>query len=542
MDRTGRRYTQFKGIKGYQDIVKSNDKLLTAYEKIIASSKAKNEIKGKINDIKIEEEWILKLEEYLPYISSCIQENRKFIKNHGETVPIEKVKKVSRESVIDLAMHSKNIRTIKENNEIEPSQILVVQKLDDYSVYENKFLVFLLKYLKSFVEIRFDKIREAKSLYETKTSLSNQVNLFRNTISFNIEINDKRFRDLNLEENDKNTILIQRIRKIEVVINQLLHTELIEQVSKTPSIRPPIQKTNVLKNDVNFVKAVELYEFVTNYSKPGFEIIPIETVKTDFSKEYLSYFSMIPTLLTFLSYAEIKDLFKLYEEELKKENDELRQLELEKNIRKIHEMIGKEEMDIKLIYRYVINMEAQKIFLDNKVKELEESLVKQKEELTQKYEAEITLLNDNHVKEIESLNVLHQDEINNLNVEHEAKVKAYEDHIFDITKEFETEKGTLNTRIDGLNKDIVKLELKNKEVLARLRAKEISNDSEIYENENSIEFFDTLEAEKKAFDAYFNKKWAKVKKGILAQEKKNAIDEVKNKKKKRKEKKVSEQE
>lgn len=542
MDRTGRRYTQFKGIKGYQDIVKSNDKLLTAYEKIIASSKAKNEIKGKINDIKIEEEWILKLEEYLPYISSCIQENRKFIKNHGETVPIEKVKKVSRESVIDLAMHSKNIRTIKENNEIEPSQILVVQKLDDYSVYENKFLVFLLKYLKSFVEIRFDKIREAKSLYETKTSLSNQVNLFRNTISFNIEINDKRFRDLNLEENDKNTILIQRIRKIEVVINQLLHTELIEQVSKTPSIRPPIQKTNVLKNDVNFVKAVELYEFVTNYSKPGFEIIPIETVKTDFSKEYLSYFSMIPTLLTFLSYAEIKDLFKLYEEELKKENDELRELELEKNIRKIHEMIGKEEMDIKLIYRYVINMEAQKIFLDNKVKELEESLVKQKEELTQKYEDEITLLNDNHVKEIESLNVLHQDEINNLNVEHEAKVKAYEDHIFDITKEFETEKGTLNTRIDGLNKDIVKLELKNKEVLARLRAKEISNDSEIYENENSIEFFDTLEAEKKAFDAYFNKKWAKVKKGILAQEKKNAIDEVKNKKKKRKEKKVSEQE
>ena len=120
-------------------------------------------------------------------------------------------------------------------------------------------------------------------------------------------------------------------------------------------------------------------------------------------------------------------------------------------------------------------------------------------------------------------------------------MKAYEDHIFDITKEFETEKGTLNTRIDGLNKDIVKLELKNKEVLARLRAKEISNDSEIYENENSIEFFDTLEAEKKAF-AYFNKKWAKVKKGILAQEKKNAIDEVKNKKKKRKEKKVSEQE
>ena len=541
MDRTGRRYTQFKGIKGYQDIVKNNDKLLSAYEKIIVSSKAKSEIKGKINDIKIEEDWILKIEEYLPYISSCIQENRKFIKNHGETVPIEKVKKIGRESVIDLAMHSKNIRTINSANEIEPSQILVVEKLDDYSVYENKFLVFLLKYLKSFVEIRFDKIREAKSLYETKTSLSNQVNLYRNTISFNIEINDKRFRDLNLEENDKNTILIQRIRNIEVVINQLLHNELIEQVSKTPSIRPPIQKTNVLKNDVNFVKAVELYEFLTNYSKAGFEIVPVETVKNELSEKYLSYFSMIPTLLTFLSYAEIKDLFNLYEEELKKEIDELRELELEKNIRKIHEMIGKDEMDIKLIYRYIINMEAQKIFLDNKIKELEENLIKQKEELINKYETEILLLNENHLKEIEELNSLHQNEINTLNEEHASKIKAYEDHILDIKNNFEIEKGALNTKIAGLNKEIVGLELKNKELGGRLRAALISNDYIIDENQNSIDYFNTLEEEKKAFDEYFNKKWSQVKKGILATEKQNAIQEVKNKKKKRKEK-VSEQE
>lgn len=540
MDRTGRRYTQFKGIKAYKDTVKDNDKLLTAYEKIIASSKAKNEIKGKINDIKIDEEWILKLEEYLPYISACIQENRKFIKNQGETVPIEKVKKVGRDSVIDLAMHSKNIRTINENDEIEPSKILIVEKLDDYSVYENKFLVFLLNYIKSFVEIRFSKIREAKSLYETKTHLTNQVNLFHNTISYDIEINDKRFRDLNLEENDKNTILIQRIRKIEVVINQLLHTELIEQVSKTPSIRPPIQKTNVLKNDVNFVKAVELYEFISNYGKPGFEIIPIETTKTEFSKDYLDYFSMIPTLLTFLSYAEIKDLFALYEEELKKEITELRELELEKNIRKIHEMIGKEELDTKLIYRYVINMEAQKIYLDEKVKELELAIITKTNELTDKYEKEINLINQKHSLEIESINLDHQLEINKLNDEHDNEIHSFENKIEEINNEFDKEKNLLNTKIDDLNKNVSDLEFSKQELSARLRAKEIKEDSEIDENENSVDYFNTLEAEKKAFDDYFNKKWSQVKKNIMAEEKKKAIKEVKQKKNRKKEKKVSE--
>lgn len=247
MDRTGRRYTQFRSLKKYYSDVITNDKLLTAYEKIINSSKNQNELRSHVNDVIISRDWVEKIEFYLPYISLCIQENRKFIRNQSETVPIEKAKKVGRESVIDLAIHTRNIRKVKSDDDIEPSHLLIIEKLDDYSIYENKFLVFLLKYLKSFVEIRFDKIKEAKSLYETNTILKNDVNLYRNTISYNLEIKDKRYSDLNLEENDKNIDLIKRIRNIEVVISQLQRTDLIEQVSKTSSIKLPLQKTNILK-------------------------------------------------------------------------------------------------------------------------------------------------------------------------------------------------------------------------------------------------------------------------------------------------------
>ena len=329
MDRSGRRYTQYKNFKIYTDSVNKNEKLLSAYEKIKTSTRSKNEFEIKINDVVIDEIWVKTIEELLPYVSAAISEDRRFIRNQSETLPVEKTKRVSRETVIDLSVNSQNIRKIKENDEIEPSKLLVVEKLDDYSIYENKFLVYLLKLLKSFIEIRFEKIKEAKSIYENHTKLTDAVNLYRNKIAYSIDITDSRYGDLNLEENDKNIALIKRIRNLEVYINQLMRTDLIEQVSKAPSIRPPVQRTNLLKNDVNFSKALKLYDFISSYAKPGYTITPIVNKKDQLSEDYLDYFSRIPTLIAFLSYAEAKDVYPLYKKEYEVEKEENRIAELE---------------------------------------------------------------------------------------------------------------------------------------------------------------------------------------------------------------------
>lgn len=517
MDRTGRRYTQFRSLKKYYNEVITNDKLSAAYEKIINSAKNINELKSKVNDVIISEDWVKTIEFYLPYISQCIQENRKFIRNQSETVPIEKAKKVGRESVIDLAMHSKNIREINASNEIEPSHLLIVEKLDDYSVYENKFLVFLLKYLKSFVEIRFDKIKEAKSLYETNTTLKNDVNLYRNSISYNIEIKDKRYSDLNLEENDKNIDLIKRIRNIEIVIGQLQRSDLIEQVSKTSSIKLPIQKTNVLKNDVNFTKAVELFEYLSNYTKDGFEIKQIEVVKKEFSEDYLKYFSVLPTLLAFLSYAELKDVFGLYEKEYELEIEDLRKLELEKTARKIFEMIGKNELDTKLIYTYIINMEHERISLNEKVTNLRV-----------KHEEEIKKLVEEHDTYISELNEKFENEKNELLLKHSEEVDKLNSSIVLAEKEKEELKKSHEV-------EILKLKEKIEELEGRIKALSILHNYED-EHETSVEYFNELEKQKTAFDKYFEKEWKKTKKNIVSTKMKEAKEEVNSKKGKKKEK------
>lgn len=519
MDRSGRRYTQYKNFHIYTESVNKNDKLLAAYEKIKSSTRSKNELKIKINDVVIDEMWIKTIEELLPYVSAAIAEDRRFIRNQSETLPVEKTKRISRETIIDLSVNSQNIRKIKENDEIEPSKLLVVEKLDDYSIYENKFLVYLLKLLKSFIEIRFEKIKEAKSIYENHTKLNDSVSLYRNNISYKIEITDSRFGDLNLEENDKNISLIKRIRNLEVYINQLMKTDLIEQVSKAAPIRPPVQRTNLLKNDVNFSKALKLYDFISTYAKPGYEITPIVTTKDKLSEDYLDYFARIPTLIAFLSYAEAKDVYPLYKKEYENEVEENRIAQLEEVNRKIHEMLGKKELDFKLIYEFIIGMQEERIRLQYKI-----------EDLLKTHQEEISKLNSDFSKTKEEIIKDYSSRLSELN-----ELKAQKER--ELLHQIDDSSAAIKAIEDKANAEKAKLVSEIEELKGRIKAMLIKEDEDLDQYELSEEYFNELEKEKIAFDRYFNKKRSNVKKAILKNRKKQAIKEVKEKRAKRKEEK-----
>ena len=88
----------------------------------------------------VEDDWVLAIEEGLVHIEKAIKEERQFIQSNGETVPIEKVKNVSKESVQHLAKHSEMITREQRENEIIPDKLYSVEKLNDYAVYENRFL------------------------------------------------------------------------------------------------------------------------------------------------------------------------------------------------------------------------------------------------------------------------------------------------------------------------------------------------------------------------------------------------------------------
>ena len=51
----------------------------------------------------IDEEWIVAIERGLHYIAKAIKEDRQFIRNEGEVLPIEKIRRVSKDSIIGRA-------------------------------------------------------------------------------------------------------------------------------------------------------------------------------------------------------------------------------------------------------------------------------------------------------------------------------------------------------------------------------------------------------------------------------------------------------
>ena len=92
------------------------------------------------NKTTIEDDWITFTESKIKYVEAAVFENRQFIREEGEVLPIERIRKVSHSSVEHLARHSDYIEKYTPDEDIIPSKLYTINKDTDYGVYENKFI------------------------------------------------------------------------------------------------------------------------------------------------------------------------------------------------------------------------------------------------------------------------------------------------------------------------------------------------------------------------------------------------------------------
>lgn len=508
---TSRKYTHYKGLKAYLDVVSKNSRLDTLFSSVVNSTNMVNEIDYKMNEIKIDKTWVNKIKEYLPYVSLCISEDRKFMRNLGEDVKIEKVKKVGRESFTDLAKNSKKIEKFDpyDVTKIQPKEILVTQKLDDYGIYENKFLYLLIVTIKSFIDMRFSKIEHARNQVIITTKLKNKTSNSDGEFSYEFNINDVRFAKADIDENDENIKILSEILSIKTEINKFLNTNLIQEVSKLGLIKPPINHTNVLKNDVNFIKALELFEFLMGYEGDGFEIKEINQKFDKVSERYIKLFGYLPLLVSSLSYLEVKNLFasleKKYLEEMDEEKANLEQF--------ILDSIMSSELTLVKVKEYITHVNIEINDLRNELKYQEESFKKEIEALNK----EMRLMEAKHEEEL----FKKENEIKLINEEHEKNVN-------ELKLSFNNEKEELNKKINDLNLLYKGVKDENTELAAFIRANNILSDVSFEKGIAGEEYFNKLEEEKRAFDAFFDKKYKESVKVVKKETEANIRNDVKN--------------
>ncbi len=415
----------------------------------------------------VENDWIDEIEKGLTFIEKAIREERQFIRSNGEILPIEKVKRVDRESVAHLARHSDLLtRKPEEGGDIIPDQLYTVERLSDFAVYENRFLYMLLCYLRDFITLRYNKILELTTTYNGSLSMNKVVMHKKQKLQLEVKLVEQRKNDAYLREANEAKGAISRMDLLLKAVIHYLSTPLMEEVGKTPMLKPPVTKTNVLKMNQNFKACMALYEYVTAYDKLGYTVEDVHKKIAPFPERIGDEFAEATSLLSFLTYEHslgIQDyLNEAYnkEEERRKEAEAQRLVEQIRNLkRRIRESGMSPEEYMLLLEKRNRSLEsdsAQLVLAKQEIEHLKGEVQGLKENVATLEEEVATLneyivnLKEEHAREIEALKEAHAQEIEALCAAHEQAIaeltESYEQKITELTESYEQTIAELNEK------------------------------------------------------------------------------------------------
>lgn len=552
----------YRSYKYMQDLLKSDFTHNYIEEALKDGDEGKDSIVGKTNEKVIDMDWVIAIEETLPYIQKAIDEQESF------------------------------------------------------AIYENRVLLTLIHKALMFVDDKYSKMKDVPNDSYNNITMNRHLELNQQKLDFSVnyvnENHESLAEDLDVEDIESLSDF-DRIRRIRQGLNECLATPLMKEIAKEPQVKPPLTQTNLLKENPNFKKAVELWSFLDTYKKQGFELVGEEYngKMTDENKEdvYLTmefqHFMMSITTNPALR----KMLQEKYEEENALAKEEADRPEKVKEIREREKQILDLNSEIKSL-KITLDQKEQQILtlkgqisalqdeLDNTKNELKETKLKlleaQKEierlkEETEKLTAEITELKEtlenereSHAKQVEQMNAdfaektriaeenfanrlsakqkefddaqtAHNEYVTKLNTDNANKIAElntnhsnevaqlksdYENRIDTINKENATATANLKSDYEGqltsMKADYTS-QIKNYEKqIADINAENAKNVKEL--NDNHAKEIKTITKESEKRMADFEKETTKKMNDTIADVKKKAKDEVRQAEKTAKEK------
>lgn len=397
----------YRSYRYMQDLLKSDFTHNYIEEALKDGDEGKDSISGKTNEKVIDMDWVIAIEETLPYIQKAIDEQESF------------------------------------------------------AVYENRVLLTLIHKALMFVDDKYSKMKDVPNDSYNNITMNRHLELNQQKLEFSVNYVNENHENMaeNLDVEDIESLSdFDRIRRIRQGLNECLATPLMKEVAKEPQVKPPLTQTNLLKENPNFKKAVELWNFLDTYKKQGFEIVGEEYngKMSDENKEdvYLAmefqHFMMSITTNPALR----KMLQEKYEEEnalAKEESDrpeKVKEMALEAQI----EAVRKEETEIRL--KEIREREKQILDLNSEIKSLKITL-DQKEQQILTLKGQISALQDeldntkNELKETKLKLLEAQKEIERLKEETE-KLTA---EITELKETLENERESHAKQVEQMNAD-----------------------------------------------------------------------------------------
>lgn len=493
-----------------QELLKNDFTYNYINEKLKDGDKGDDTLIGNTSEKVIDMDWVVAIEEALPYIQKAIDEQRRFIKQIENVVRIELAKKVGPDSVKHLSQHTNFIAKV-EDGMVTPNKILTTEREESFAIYENRVLMTLIHKALHFVDDKYSKMKDVPNDSNQKMQVFRRLELDQQKVDISVnfvnEVHETLADDLDVVDVESLSDF-DRIRRIRTTLNEFLATPLMKEIAKEPQVRPPITQTNLLKKNPNFKKAMELWNFLESYKKDGFELVHEEydgsvsdTVKQDVYismnfQHFMLTMATNPALRKMLDTKYEEENARLAEEAAKPEKikEQVWQAKLD--------AIRKEEMEIRL--KEIREREKKILELTNEIKNLK-NILEQKEQQILTLKGKISMLEDeiNELKEelkqtklklLEAENKIKQ--LTEENEQLKAKVAELEAHIQELNAIIEKQ----TAEIDALNAQVAKLTEEN----AQLKAKVAEQEQIIEEQKKKIAQLEAVIAEQLAKIAELN--------------------------------------
>lgn len=545
----------YRSYKYMQDMLKSDFTHNYIEEALKDGDEGKDSIFGKTNEKVIDMDWVIAIEETLPYIQKAIDEQCRFIKQAENVVRIKKAKK-----------------------------ILTVEREEGFAIYENRVLLTLIHKALMFVDDKYSKMKDVPNDSYNNITMNRHLELNQQKLDFSVnyvnEDHESLAEDLDVEDIESLSDF-DRIRRIRQGLNECLATPLMKEIAKEPQVKPPLTQTNLLKENPNFKKAVELWNFLDTYKKQGFELVGEEYngKMTDENKEdvYLAmefqHFMMSITTNPALR----KMLQEKYEEEnalakeeadrpekvkemvLEAQTEAVSKEEIEKltaEITELKQKIAEQKQKIEEQANIIKTQEGKIAALKNE----RESHAKQVEQMNADFAEKTRIAEENFAnrlsakqKEFDDAQTAHNEYVTKLNTDNANKIAElntnhsnevvqlksdYENRIDTINKENATATANLKSDYEGqltsMKADYTS-QIKNYEKqIADINAENAKNVKEL--NDNHAKEIKTITKESEKRMADFEKETTKKMNDTIADVKKKAKDEVRQAEKTAKEK------
>lgn len=234
---------------------------------------------------KFDGKFVDELEKGFNAIDQIITNPRTFIKESPELVEAGLAKKINAQSITHLASHTQFVHSVDEKGNVTPEKILTIHAEIDMQIYENRFVMTLIKKCSLFIEKRFNFIKDHGETLDSDLLLIKSVSDIdgaKYEIDSRIKVSTPSKDGGNKEKNED---VLQRLASLRERCAYYMRSPFMAEMQGAKDVANPIHMTNLIVKNPHYHAAYELWKFVDAYTELGVSYNVSET-EQDFSQPY----------------------------------------------------------------------------------------------------------------------------------------------------------------------------------------------------------------------------------------------------------------